>query len=85
VSHLSPDVRLANAMMNMRVEEAQRGAHIRGLLERAELGSTHLVPRQGSPLLLQVSQALVALGARLVHYGLPRYEPVSPPLTLARS
>jgi hypothetical protein len=64
---LSADLRLANSMMNNRLEEAS------SLAARAQEA---WLSRLGQRLAFRVAGLLVAAGARLVSYGLPPHRRV---------
>ncbi len=67
---LSADYRAAKALMEVRVEKATRHA---GEAMHEQLSPQVRVP--GRWLLRRLAFLLVALGARLVRYGLPPYRP----------
>jgi len=66
------DLRLARAMMNLRLEEAQRQARAHNLPLRAGAGQQRWLSWHGCQLLCQLSHWLVVLGKRLERYSLPQ-------------
>lgn len=72
----SADYRSAKALMDRRVEQAQRQAEALHLLRQAGVEPQGWLSRQGRELARGLALLLMRLGARLVSYGLPRYHPV---------
>jgi hypothetical protein len=72
----SADYRSAKALMDRRVEQAQRQAEALHLLRQAGVEPQGWLSSQRRELTRSLALLLVKLGARLVSYGLPRYQPI---------
>jgi len=70
-----PTASLHMAMMDSRAREAERQAQDRSLLDQAARVRQRSRNLRRSARLRQLSLGLVSMGARLVQYGLPPYEP----------
>lgn len=66
------DFNIAEPMMNMNVEEAQRRAKARRMVLQVGMLHRPWLSRQGCWLLCQMGHLLVAMGRRLEQCGLPR-------------
>ena len=73
---LSTDLRAINALMDMRLDEAQQQAESRDLRQQAGLAERGWLYQQRSWLLGQVAQVLTTMGRRLEQIGLPESFPV---------
>jgi hypothetical protein len=70
---LSADHRAAKAMMDMRLDEVQRQAEAGHLQRQAGVERYGWLSQPARRLVCQLALLLVALGGRLVRYGLPPY------------
>jgi hypothetical protein len=73
---LSTDLRAVNALMGMRLAEAQRDAEFRDLRQQAGLADQGWLHQQRCWLLCQVGKTLTTLGHRVERIGLPESFPV---------
>jgi hypothetical protein len=72
---LSQGLYVAECTMDLRVEEALAETGIRRLARRDRVKPQGWPVQQGRRLLCRLALFLVALGGRLVRYGLPPYSP----------
>lgn len=78
-----PTAGLHIASMESQAKQAERQARIDSLLEEAALARRRSQPPAQNLLLYRLSLKLMALGARLVQFGLPPYEPSPSRVALA--
>lgn len=71
---LSADLRAAQAVMELRLDEANRAADSRKMVESAGLDPSGWLRQRGCQLLCQLGQRLVAAGERLEQYSLPEVQ-----------
>jgi hypothetical protein len=80
----STDFYLAERTMEMRVEEELRQAQARRVAHEAMPLRLLSLSQPVRRLVCDLSRFLVALGGRLVRYGLPAYSPVEVPVSDGR-
>jgi hypothetical protein len=73
---LSTDLRAVNALMDMRLNEAQQQAESRNLRQRAGRAEQGWLYEQRCWLLCQVGQLLTSLGQRFEQFELPESFPI---------
>ena len=73
---LSTDLRAANALMDMRLDETRQQAESRDLRQQAGLAEQGWLHQQSCWLLCQVGQLLTTMGQRLEQIGLPESFPI---------
>lgn len=76
------DYHLGERLMQLRVQEEQHQAELRGLQREAAKAQPSWLSRQRCRFLCQVGNLLVSLGVRLLRAGLPQPRSVGEPMPL---